>query len=313
MNEFAKEFQVNEASSLLKKSIVVSADGTRIRAYEAATKATETLVIINGYAMPVDFLTPLIERLAHSWRVVTWESRDVPLENASFLEEHSGVEGQIEDLKAVLDHYGVERAHVLGWCSGAQVGLEAAAKLGPRVQSLTTLSASFGFPFSKKTEFESRLLALLPQVSGDREKAALFSQMLFGEAGMQNTESGGGALASLAGISDPRIAEMATVPFRSGEGLYRYAHFVQRLYSRPDLHDWSSIRVPISLVVNQHNPVAHPDSSRDVAQRMPNARVVQIEGNDHFNVFHQPEVLADTLQRLVNSSSTHTGSGDVVV
>jgi len=283
-------------SSAVKKHTIEAKDGTPLVVYEASPDKPETVVLVSGYAMPVDFFEPLIARLSQFCRVITWESRDVPSQGPSFQEERSGIESHIDDLCAVLDHFRVSRAHLVGWCSGAQVGLEAAISVADRVQSLLTLNASFGFPFSKKTEFEKKLLALMPQVSTDRQKAALFAEMLFGPAGMQNTESGGGALLSLANITDPKVAEMTVAPFRSAENLYRYANFVVRLYDRPDLNDWSAVRVPVTLVVNQGNQVAHPQSSLDVAERLTNAKVVKLVREDHFDVYHQPAEVAELIR-----------------
>ncbi|MFC1643310.1 alpha/beta fold hydrolase, partial [Myxococcota bacterium] len=301
---YIESLDMGKIDITLQKQPIVTFDGTRIHAYASLKQDCETIILVNAYAMPVDVLLPLIKRLASRWQVITWESRDVPLETDTFVEDNSGVEGQVKDLLAVMDHYGVQRAHVVGWCSGAQVGLEAAAATPERVLSLSTLSASFGFPSSSKTEFETKLLSVVPAVSGDRDRAQMVSEMLFSSEGGGGAGPSAASLVSLAGIDDPTIAEMAAIPFKSGEGLYRYSNFVTRLYSRPELQDWSAIRVPFNLFVNEGNSIAHPKSSDDLARKVPHAVVERIAGNDHFNVYHQPDLIAERLIARLQPSTT---------
>jgi pimeloyl-ACP methyl ester carboxylesterase len=71
---------------------------------------------------------------------------------------------------------------------------------------------------------------------------------------------------------------------------------VVRLYDRPDLNDWSTVRIPVTLVVNQGNKVAHPQSSIDVAERLRNAKLVELGREDHFDVYHRPGEVAELIR-----------------
>ncbi len=69
--------------------------------------------------------------------VITWESRLLFEDLTADQEWAYDVDAHVADLFAVMDHYGVQYAHLMGLCGGAVVAIAAAAKRRDRVQSLS--------------------------------------------------------------------------------------------------------------------------------------------------------------------------------
>jgi pimeloyl-ACP methyl ester carboxylesterase len=61
-----------------------------------------------------------------------------------------------KDGLALLDHLGIERAHVLGWSMGVQVGLELALTAPERVLSLSLMGGAAATPTARSAAPASR-------------------------------------------------------------------------------------------------------------------------------------------------------------
>ncbi len=78
-------------------------------------------------------------------------------------------------------------------------------------------------------------------------------------------------------------------------GPERYTAHVRATMARPDRMHLLDGRHPVLVVAASHDALFAPDTLRDYAQRIPGARMQQVEGAGHLLPMEQPAVLARAL------------------
>jgi pimeloyl-ACP methyl ester carboxylesterase len=129
------------------------------------------VVLIHGHSADLRLWEPQVPALLGAgWRVVRYDVRghgrsSVPATGYSW--EH-----YLADLRALLDHLRVERAHLAGISMGGAITLQLALEEPGRVASLTLLDSALpGFAYSP--EFEDDVERLRDAVRADGPRAAL--------------------------------------------------------------------------------------------------------------------------------------------
>jgi pimeloyl-ACP methyl ester carboxylesterase/enamine deaminase RidA (YjgF/YER057c/UK114 family) len=260
-------------------------------------------VLINAFGMTVELLEAIARELRDAYFVVSWDSRGIPSFAEAFPEDACDVTAHAKDLAAVLEHHGAAGAHLVGWCTGAQVALRFRALWPARVTSLTSLSGAFSFPEAVgATEFKRNIMYLMPRVAASRAHAAAYHRMLYGhKAPAREVAIEAGDRARVEGAllsSDQLVTNLTSAPFKDPESLYRYARLVMHLVREP-AHAWADgVTCPVLILSGAHDTVAHPEESRELARRIPHAELEIGEGWDHFSLLHEPE-LARRVRRFL--------------
>jgi nucleoside-diphosphate-sugar epimerase/pimeloyl-ACP methyl ester carboxylesterase len=276
---------------------VAAGSRTPLAACAWGDAGTTPVLIINAYGMPPDFVDPLAARLAGKHRVITWTSRDVPVVSRDFDEQRCGIDAQVDDALAVLESYGVQRAHVVGWCSGAQVALELVRRRPASVASLALVNGAFGLPDGvPKSDFHHNLLKIMKRIAESRAVAARYCDLIYGGDATSSTD--GARVSGLLTTVDPFLLHLTSAPFRDPESLYRYAHFVLRLFGDREKDEWTTVSVPTVVVTGSKDTIAHPDASADIARQIPGAQLVCWPEGDHFVLYYDAAKLADAVAPL---------------
>ena len=111
--------------------------------YEVAGEGPP-LVLVHGFACGLRMWDPQVRALSSAWRVVTYDVRghgisDAPSESAAYSQDIS-----IADLRALLDHLGLERAAVGGLSMGGNIALNFALAQPARVSALIVADTGAG-------------------------------------------------------------------------------------------------------------------------------------------------------------------------
>jgi 3-oxoadipate enol-lactonase len=109
-------------------------------AYEIVGSGDEWIVLLNGIAMSIAHWKPVVDRLPARFRVLLHDFRGQSLSpdppgkpGAQRLEDH------VDDLVAIMDAVGVDRAHVVGTSYGAEVALLFAVAHPGRTASVVSI------------------------------------------------------------------------------------------------------------------------------------------------------------------------------
>lgn len=252
---------------------------------------------------PIDlvFVPDFMSNLVYGWETPRWRSFYESLsafsrlilfdKRGTGLSDHTGgfptLETRMEDLRAVLDAAGSERAAILGSHEGCGMAALFSATYPERTralvlfQAVATGTSSADFPWAPTADEWRRDLAVIRENWGTQE----FTERLLGLIAP-----------TLAASSDDRrwVANWLRVGASPGA-----AHALNRIYMETDLrHVLPAIRVPTLLL---YRGTDFEEPARNVAERIPDARVVGLPGNDSWGIFLSEEIPVE-IERFIAGS-----------
>src|SRR5262252_2076778 len=236
-------------------------------AYQVVGQAALDLLMIPGWVthLMLEWEEPTylrwLERLSSFATVTRFDKRGTGLSDRP--EGVGTIEERMEDARAVLDAAGIERADILGWSEGGPMALLFGATYPERVRSLVLYGAQARY----------RRAADYPWRPSDDELEEMFQAV--------ERDWGRVPLMGLGPSGDNRYRawllryQQAGASPSAAAALARANHDI-------DVRDLlGSVHVPVLVLGRRGDPIASPSAVRAVAERLPNARLVVLEGDDH--------------------------------
>lgn len=273
-------------------SRVESSDGAPLRAYSSGQRSDKAIMLVSACGMPAKLCDRWMDFLGKDHFVITWESRGLfeePSDPSNFDALGFDVATQAEDLFAVMDHYGVKTAHLLGLCGGAVIAINAAAAQPARVSSLSLWHGDFHLGAgSLKTMHQRNLQALITFAAAGRAQAASVHK-LFQQSDVIKLR--------------PDLAHLILYPYATAEMLFRYAKLNGSIMNTDISNLLERISHPTLVVTSEDDSTAHPDGSMRVAQGIPNAILHVERHGDHLSLFDaQPHITALAARFIANET-----------
>ena len=245
--------------------------------YEVAGDGDEVLVLGHGLGGNHAVWFQQVPVFAERYRVVTWDQRGFGM--SSNRAGASGPPAAVEDLTALLDHLGVERAHLVGQSMGGWAVVGFALRSPERVRSLVladtiggigndAIGAAMRTPSDRTVEpgVLGSHRAVAP--SFDRTKAFLYQQL----GGFRTQIDEADMIGKLFGTSYP-LDGVAALP------------------------------MPVLCVVGAQDDLMPPAAIREVAKVFSDGRVAEIAGAGHSPYFEQPEAWNQAVLDFLASSA----------
>jgi pimeloyl-ACP methyl ester carboxylesterase len=278
---------------------VLSDDGTRIRTWTNDPEGRivgPTVVLCNGlgtgpWAWPALFAPDC------AVRVVSWDHRGVGGSARPADERRVGIEEFVEDALSVMDHYGVDRAVLMGWSMGVNTMFELALAHPERVRGLFAVCGVPGDTFATMlgplhlphwaaraaTVSLSRALKV-----GGRLLTPIASRLPIGPRAVAVLDHTGFMLP----VADLEMTARAIREFLSTPVEW-YFHLALRTseHARVSL---SKVDVPACFVAGRYDVLAGARDMRSAAARMREATYVELRAS-HFAQMERPEVVHDLL------------------
>jgi 3-oxoadipate enol-lactonase len=270
----------------------VTADGARLRTYSAGRPGAPAVVLASACGMPAQLCEPWMRVLGREYHVLTWETRGLFGDlgtPAAFDALGHGVDAQAHDLLAVLDHHGVETAHVMGLCGGAVVALRAAGLSPHRVSALSLWHGDYELgPAVPKTSHQQNLKALMAMAARGRTDAAAINTALAGTA-------------TAAVPAD--VAHLVVYPYVTAELFYRYCVLTGAIMAHDVAALLDAVRQPAFVVTSGDDTTAHPAGSHHVAGALVAGHLTVEPHGDHISVFGAGERLARLMTGFLTRSA----------
>jgi pimeloyl-ACP methyl ester carboxylesterase len=254
--------------------------------------AGEPVLFIHG-AIWADFLRPLAEQPAFSrFQRIRYHRRGYGESGGSA----GGFDLQAADIVALLDHVGVDRAHLVGHSEGAMIALVLAASSPDRVRSLALLEPLPSSSWLAAGEFADLLGILGPAfaaMAGHYQAGDIAGayDSLFEPTGLDWRAA---VEAAGPGVVDQGIEDAAT--FVEGEA----AALVEWDYG---LEHAATIDCPVlSWASASENPI-NPATRAFLYELFPQCEEVILEGGDHFSVTTDPAAVAEPIADFVSRHS----------
>jgi pimeloyl-ACP methyl ester carboxylesterase len=286
---------------------VLSDDGTRLRAWTNDPDGDPdgpTVLLCNGLGTSA-FAWPALLRPGCGVRVVSWNHRGTGGSDRPADRDHCGVEELVQDALSVLDHFGVERAVLMGWSIGVNTMFELAVRHPERALGLFAVAGVPGDTFSTMLaplhvpRFASRALTVglsrgLSVVGG--ALTPLTSRLPIGPRAVDLLTRTG----FMFPVPDPELAAVAVAEFLTTPVDW-YAHMALRTshHARVSL---SGIRLPTVFVAGRFDVLTSARDMASAAARIEGARYVELRGS-HFIQMEQPERVHALLLELLGRVS----------
>lgn len=257
---------------------LAAVNGTRLY-YDTAGHGPAVVLVHGGLVDSRqwdDQMAPLSKR----FRVVRYDLRGYGKS-----QEPSGAFSHVEDLRALLDYLKIDRATVIGLSLGGMVAADFALENPARVQRLVFVGS--GLRGDVQPTDEKSLRAY--QVGGREGAAKYFEAFLDADllAGVRNRP------AALERMRRMMIENFDALAYLGpGKIIYPAAPTIERL---------GDIRVPTLVVIGSLDGLALRNIADTMAQKIPGARKVVIDGASHHPPVETPHefnrILLDFLQK----------------
>jgi pimeloyl-ACP methyl ester carboxylesterase len=249
--------------------------GVALSAYASARRELPAILLALPCGMPLDLCLGWFEALSERYFVVTWETRGLFGACDQFDNIRCDVDAQVDDMFAVMDRFGLERAQLMGICGGAVTALCAAVKHSERVNSLSLWYGDYNLSNDAlRTKHQQNYEWLMEAAAQDRDAALDLQRMVTDQATLATVPA--------------EIAHAALYPYANAELMYRYSRLSDAL-NKTDVLGWlSQVTVPTLVVTGDNDETTHCGGSVFVAERIPGARLEVEAGGNHPMFFSVP-------------------------
>ena len=242
----------------------------------------ELLILMHGIGGNRTNWTRQVEAFAPHYHTVAWDARgyglsddyDGPLDFNAFS----------RDLLKVLDHFGVEKAHICGLSMGGRIAQDFYLHYPERVKTLALVATFSGF---KKLNSEERArfvaLRLKPLVEDGKEPkdiAPIVAKTLIGPGQTKNT----------------------TINWSPAWKLYTRIVTSKPSKRRRPMNkalELEDITVPTLLVFGEHDSLTPPTIGRAMADRIADATYVEVPRSGHLINIEEADIFNDALLRFL--------------
>jgi pimeloyl-ACP methyl ester carboxylesterase/class 3 adenylate cyclase len=232
-------------------------------------------------------LRRMFEQLGEFCRLVRFDKRGTGLSDR--ITEAATLEERTDDIRAVMDAAGSERAFIVGVSEGASMACVFAATSPERTRGLIVWGGQArwvqapDYPWGETPE----------------EHAASIERISESWPPLEYITGGG------AGLGED--ADQALIDYYMRVGRFgaspSAAVALERLNGQIDIRDiLPTIHVPTLVLNRTGDPVANIDAARDLAARIPGARLVELPGNTHSMFAIDPERVVGEIRAFVTGA-----------
>jgi pimeloyl-ACP methyl ester carboxylesterase/class 3 adenylate cyclase len=255
-------------------------------AYQVTGDGPFDLVFVVGFVSHLELATrmpsfaPFLERLASFCRLIRFDKRGTGMSDR--VSGAPSLETRMDDVRAVMDAVGSQRAAFYGLSEGAAMSILFAATYPERVAALVLRSAfprrmwAPDYPWGSTEEEFRRQVDRDLRMFGPREEA----EKAVRELGVFE--------------GDELTAFCDYLRFGASPGAVEALHRMNRdIDVRAIL---PSVHVPTLIMRGAEDTMVAPEVPQYMASRMPMARVVEIPGMGHLSFSSSPDPIGDELE-----------------
>jgi len=257
-------------------------------AYQVVGEGPRDLVLVPGWVTNIEIFweepsaARFLERLASFSRLILFDKRGTGLSDRAV--DMPNLETRMDDVRAVMDAAGADRAALLGYSEGGSMSLLFAATYPERTSALVIVGG-----------FARRIRAPdYPWGSTWEERDRFAEQVIRDWGGPVALEPRAPSLAD-----DSRFRDWWARFLRLGASPGAAAALV-RMNAEIDLrHVLPAIRVPTLIVHNGGDRTISVGCGRYLAERIPGAKYVELPGDDHLPFVGNGDAILDEIEAFL--------------
>jgi len=229
----------------------------------------DPLVMIQGFGGGHDAWFFQTRAFRKYYRVITFDNRGIGKTDRS--PEPYTIRTMADDTVGLMDHLGVENAHVLGMSLGGMVAQEVAINYAERVGKLVLVCTSTGE--GEISDVHPEMLRAMGVKEGSEApdlRSVDFNKSM-------------STIVSLA--FNRRLYRMILVPLSRIQmkriGVEAHIQQMEAVVGHSTVDRLHLIKAPTLVITGTEDRIISPRSSDEIAGRIPDARLVKIEGGSH--------------------------------
>lgn len=231
--------------------------------------AGEPVILLHGYTDRLETMEALADSLAPTHRIVALDLRGFG-SSTKYADPSRYGPSMLDDVLHLMDHLGIERAHLVGYSMGALLAANLAARYPERVRTATFLAGPFFPDSAAASEF------VRPYVEGMR--------------------TGTGGFRAFLGFIFPAASDsLLAAVSDSVSAVNDSSAMIAVLQSLPALTiDPRAVRnlaVPVLAVAGTDDPLFR--YSQRLIDWWPGAQLIQLPGVDHEVILTRPSYIGD--------------------
>ena len=257
-------------------------------AYQVFGAGGVDLVVVPGWVSNIDSFweepgfTRFLQRLGSFSRVILFDKRGTGLSDR--VTDTPMLEERMDDMRAVMDAVGSKRAALLGYSEGGPMCMLFAVTYPERTEALITVGSFARLAWAPDYPF-----GRTPQQQEDHLKSI---RERWGEpVGIEVR------VPSLA--RDERFRSWWAKFLRAGGSPTTVQALTSMNFDIDVRHVLPSIRVPTLLLHPTRDQAISVDCSRYMAQRIPGAKLLEIDSDDHLSFLVRPNEIPDMVQEFL--------------
>jgi pimeloyl-ACP methyl ester carboxylesterase len=224
------------------------------------------------------------------FRTVVFDSRGI--DKSEKPREPYTIKDLADDITGLMDHLGMERAHILGMSFGSIVAQEFAISHADRVNRLVLACASYGE--DDPNEVHPEIVSVFGGAKGPE---------VFDPASV-DFEHANSVVINMA--FNKRFYRMLFGPvskwYVKTRGIEGHRAQIQAVAGHKTLDRLHLIASPTLVLTGTEDKIIPPKNSEIIASHIPNARLVKIEGGSHaLSIEHRKEFNAEVLRFLLET------------
>lgn len=262
-------------------------------AYQVTGRGPLDLVFVDGWVSHLEYawehpsFARFLDRLGSFSRLIRFDKRGTGLSDP--VVELPTLEQRMDDVRAVMDAVGSERAALFGWSEGGSMCALFAATYPKRTSALILCGA-----FAKRIWSPDYPWAPTPE-----ERQRFFDAIETGWGGVVDLETLAPSTAD-----DPQFRDWWSTYLRLGASPgAALAH--ARMNTEIDIrHVLKTIRVPALVLHRSGDQDAKVEEGRYIAAQIPGAKFVELPGRDHLPFVGDADALLDEVEEFLTGVRT---------
>lgn len=272
-----------------------TSDGLSI-AYQVFGNGNRDLVYVPGWVSNIELmwddpvLASILRRLGTFARVITFDKRGTGMSDRVSSAQLSTLEQRMDDVRAVMDAVGSERATLFGHSEGGNMATLFAATYPERTEGLILASTyakriwSEDYPWAPKPEDRSAEIAAMEQHWGDPDALPPY---ILGDRG-----------------SDQAFREWVARYFRMSASPKAAAQLLEMNTHMDTRAALPLVQAPALCIYRTDDEDVHVEEGRWMASQIPDARFVELPGDAHLFWAVDPQPFVDEIEEFVTGYRT---------
>jgi class 3 adenylate cyclase len=260
-------------------------------AYQVVGEGPTDLVYVPGFVSNIDVIwedpdaADFLNSLAEFSRLIVFDKRGTGMSDAVALDRLPMLEERMDDVRAVMDTVGSERATLLGHSEGGNMSILFAATYPDRCDGLILVACyatrvwSEAYPWAPTSEERALNIAETETTWGDPEHIPSW---------MAPSRQG-----------DRAFKEWLARYFRLGASPAAAANLLRMNTMIDTAAVLPAVRVPTLCIYRTEDEDVSVDEGRWIASRIPNSQFVELPGKDHFISAGDYGPLVDEIREFV--------------